>query len=50
MANADLRLMLQDKAFVTALGVFDLASAKLADRTNAQASYMTGFGVVASYL
>ena len=50
MANPHLRLMLQNKTFVTAPGVFDLVSAKLADRTQAEAIYMTGFGVVASYL
>jgi 2,3-dimethylmalate lyase len=50
MANPLLRLMLQNKTFVTAPGVFDLVSAKLADRTQVEAIYMTGFGVVASYL
>jgi 2-methylisocitrate lyase-like PEP mutase family enzyme len=50
MANPHLRLMLQNKTFVTAPGVFDLVSAKLADRTQVEAIYMTGFGVVASYL
>src|ERR1700755_448949 len=42
--------MLQSGQFITAPGVFDLVSAKLADRTEAQAIYMTGYGVVASYL
>src|SRR5215471_12247034 len=42
--------MLLDKQFITAPGVFDLVSAKIADRTGAQAIYMTGFGTVASYL
>ncbi len=35
---------------MTCPGVFDLVSAKLADRTRADALYMTGYGVVASYL
>ena len=42
--------MLQSGQFITAPGVFDLVSAKIADRTAAQAIYMTGYGVVASYL
>jgi 2,3-dimethylmalate lyase len=42
--------MLQSGQFITAPGVFDLVSAKLADRSEVQAIYMTGFGVVASYL
>ena len=42
--------MLRSGQFITAPGVFDLVSAKLADRTEAQAIYMTGYGVVASYL
>jgi 2,3-dimethylmalate lyase len=42
--------MIQSGRFITAPGVFDLVSAKIADRTEAQAIYMTGYGVVASYL
>ena len=42
--------MLQSGQFITAPGVFDLVSAKIADRTTAPAIYMTGYGVVASYL
>jgi 2,3-dimethylmalate lyase len=45
-----IRAMLERKQFITAPGVFDLVSAKLADQTEAQAIYMTGFGTVASYL
>src|ERR1700691_2667556 len=48
--NNSIREMLQNKQFITAPGVFDLVSAKIADRTDAQALYMTGYGVVASYL
>jgi len=42
--------MLAAREFITAPGVFDLVSAKIADRTSAQAIYMTGYGTVASYL
>ena len=48
--NNSVKAMLQNKQFITAPGVFDLVSAKIADRTTAQALYMTGYGVVASYL
>lgn len=36
--------------FITAPGVFDMLSAKLADRIGFKALYMTGSGTVASYL
>ena len=39
-----IRAMLKSGQFITAPGVFDLVSAKLADRTEAQAIYMTGYG------
>jgi 2,3-dimethylmalate lyase len=45
-----LRTLIEKKPFVTCPGVFDLVSAKLADRTRADALYMTGYGAVASYL
>ena len=45
-----IKAMLQNGQFITAPGVFDMVSAKIADRTTAQALYMTGYGVVASYL
>ena len=50
MANPSLKSMLRNREFVGAPGVFDLVSAKLADRTAAKAIYMTGYGTVASYL
>ncbi len=50
MADPALKTMLQNREFVAAPGVFDLVSAKIADRSGAKALYMTGFGVVASYL
>src|SRR6201987_4689139 len=48
--NNSVQAMLRGGQFITAPGVFDLVSAKIADRTEAQAIYMTGYGVVASYL
>ena len=48
--NTSFKAMLQNKQFITAPGVFDLVSAKIADRSTAQALYMTGYGVVASFL
>jgi 2-methylisocitrate lyase-like PEP mutase family enzyme len=45
-----IRAMLERKQFITAPGVYDLVSARLADQTEAQAIYMTGYGTVASYL
>jgi 2,3-dimethylmalate lyase len=50
LAHPALKIMLQYREFVTAPGVFDLVSAKLADRSKAKALYMTGYGTVASYL
>jgi 2-methylisocitrate lyase-like PEP mutase family enzyme len=50
MAAKTLKPLLQAKQFITAPGVFDGVSAKLADRTDAQALYMTGIATVASYL
>src|SRR5215468_2371072 len=50
MASKAFKEMLASKQFITAPGVFDLVSAKIADRTGAQAIYMTGYGTVASYL
>jgi 2-methylisocitrate lyase-like PEP mutase family enzyme len=48
--NNSVKAMLRGGQFITAPGVFDLVSAKIADRTTAPAIYMTGYGVVASYL
>jgi len=50
MTSRTLRTLIEEKPFVTCPGVFDLVSAKLADRTRADALYMTGYGAVASYL
>tara|TARA_B100000686_G_C16769092_1_gene963822 strand:- start:979 stop:1854 length:876 start_codon:yes stop_codon:yes gene_type:complete len=49
--SAKLSKVLEDtQAFVVAPGVFDMISAKLADRLGFTALYMTGSGTVASYL
>jgi 2-methylisocitrate lyase-like PEP mutase family enzyme len=48
--TTSLRALLDQKTFVAAPGVFDLISAKLADRTEAAALYVTGYGTVASHL
>jgi 2-methylisocitrate lyase-like PEP mutase family enzyme len=50
MAAKTLKPLLQAKQFITAPGVFDGVSAKLADRTDAHALHMTGISTVASYL
>ena len=50
MTSNTLKTLIEEKPFVTCPGVFDLVSAKLADRTKADAFYMTGYGAVASYL
>lgn len=41
---------LQETGLIVAPGVYDLVSAKLANQAGFDALYMTGFGVVASYL
>ncbi|MBR1122893.1 isocitrate lyase/PEP mutase family protein [Bradyrhizobium lablabi] len=50
MTSTTLRTLIREKPFVTCPGVFDLVSAKLADRSKADALYMTGYGTVASFL
>ncbi|TXL76404.1 isocitrate lyase/PEP mutase family protein [Vineibacter terrae] len=47
---AQLRQTLQRGTFVSAPGVFDLISAKIADGMGFSALYMTGYGTVASHL
>jgi len=48
--RAALRAALTDRRFVSAPGVFDLISARNADRMGFEALYMTGYGTVASHL
>jgi len=45
-----LRTRLRQPGLVVAPGIYDMISARLADRMGFPALYMTGFGVVASYL
>ncbi len=45
-----LRARLAAPGLITAPGVYDMISARIADRMGFPALYMTGFGVVASYL
>ncbi len=46
----ELRARLAAPGLITAPGVYDMISARIADRMGFPALYMTGFGVVASYL
>jgi 2-methylisocitrate lyase-like PEP mutase family enzyme len=48
--RAALRAALTARRFVAAPGVFDLISARIADRMGFEALYMTGYGTVASHL
>ena len=48
--SQSLRSMLQAGQFVAAPGVFDMFSARIADRLGFAALYMTGYGISASYL
>ena len=50
MAKRKLRDQLQAGRTLVAPGVFDLISARMLNQHPAEAAYMTGFGVVASYL
>lgn len=47
---ATFRARLEQPGLITAPGVYDMISARIADRMGFPALYMTGFGVVASYL
>jgi len=48
--RARLAARLHDKQLMSAPGVFEMVSAKIADRMGFEALYMTGYGTVASYL
>ena len=50
MADPTLKAALKAREFIVAPGVFDLISALVADRLGFKALYVTGYGVVASYL
>ena len=49
MANPSLRQRLQEPGLISAPGVFDMVSLRLADSFGFDALYMTGFGAVASH-
>ena len=49
-ARPSLAQRLREGAFVTAPGVFDMISARIADAMGFDALYMTGYGTVASHL
>ena len=50
MADPRLKAAIAAKRFVVAPGIFDMISARLADRMGFHAIYATGYGTVASYL
>ena len=50
MASPTLKAALRQRQFLVAPGVFDLISAKVADRLGFGALYATGYGMVASHL
>jgi 2-methylisocitrate lyase-like PEP mutase family enzyme len=50
MPDPSLRAALDAKAFITAPGIFDMISAKVADGMGFPCLYATGFGMVASHL
>ena len=45
-----LKQRLEQPGLIVAPGVFDMISARIADRMGFDVLYMTGYGVVASYL
>lgn len=49
-ARPSLASLIASGEFISAPGVFDMISARIADRMNFKAIYMTGYGTVASYL
>jgi 2-methylisocitrate lyase-like PEP mutase family enzyme len=50
MAGARLKVVLAAGEFIVAPGVFEMFSAKIADRMGFKALYMTGYGISASHL
>ena len=50
MMAGDLKAMLAKGEFIVAPGVFEMFSAKIADRMGFKALYMTGYGISASHL
>ena len=50
MSQPDLRAVLSAGEFVVAPGVFEMFSARIADRMGFKALYMTGYGISGSHL
>ncbi len=50
VANAGLAAKIRSKKWISAPGVFEMISARLADAMGFEALYMTGYGTVASHL
>lgn len=50
MSNPTIRSLIEDGTFIVAPGVFEMVSARIADRMGFHALYMTGYGTTASYL
>ena len=48
--RASLASLVRQREFVTAPGVYDMVSTRIADSQDHPALYMTGYGTVASYL
>ena len=48
--RAQLARLIRQREFITAPGVYDMVSTRIADRQGHAALYMTGYGVVASHL
>ncbi|UEM24424.1 isocitrate lyase/PEP mutase family protein (plasmid) [Skermanella mucosa] len=50
MADPRLKQAISNKEYIVAPGVYDMISARMADRMDFKALYVTGYGTVASYL
>jgi 2,3-dimethylmalate lyase len=50
MSTPTIRQLLDKNQFIVAPGVFEMVSARIADRMDFHALYMTGYGTTASYL
>ncbi len=48
--NAELAKKIRNREWISAPGIFEMISARVADRMGFDALYMTGYGTVASYL
>lgn len=50
IAKPSLKTLIEKKKFIIAPGVYDMISARIADRLGFDALYMTGYGIAASHL